>query len=450
MSERRPEEGRGEAARRPGRSGRWRLRAAAVALGLLIGVVLLEGVLRVATVAPFLVAPERLPYARAERDFVSAPGGEPEFEVTARYNYLGFRGRDLQADLRRPRMDAFRVLCLGDSVAEGMGVQEEERFSEVLAALLGARLSRPVRAYNLGALGKHPGFHYLAWRDLGRRLRPDVVVIVLSQNDPGDSRGAPDDVRAHLAGQRFGVPYRTFTRPRSRAGQLVWRLLPRTAAVCGSLGRRGRPILWRKRVLTRGSAMGDPESADYPVNERSLAKLAARQRLGPGELEERVARVKPAVLKAAKEGRFNPHLIRLALAQPHYLDLLWNLKATALRRGALKMMECLELLVGRAQRDGARVVVAIVPLPVYASDGYRQATRDLGFVLERETYARGATFPGWVNARLARLGVPIFDMASAGDDAMALYYPYDLHPNAAGHRLLAERLAEMIVRLRQD
>ena len=71
-------------------------------------------------------------------------------------------------------------------------------------------------------------------------------------------------------------------------------------------------------------------------------------------------------------------------------------------------------------------------------------------MLERETYARGATFPGWVNARLARLGVPIFDMASAGDDAMALYYPYDLHPNAAGHRLLAERLAEMIVRLRQD
>jgi hypothetical protein len=84
-------------------------------------------------------------------------------------NQRGYRGRELAAPRRGDRT---RVIVLGDSIAFGLGVSDEETFT----SLLDAR-DNDIEAANLAVSGYGPGQELLVLLQEGLRYDPDFVVL---------------------------------------------------------------------------------------------------------------------------------------------------------------------------------------------------------------------------------------------------------------------------------
>ncbi|MBL4770705.1 MAG: hypothetical protein JKY61_06100 [Planctomycetes bacterium] len=97
-------------------------------------------------------------------------------DYTVSINSLGFR--DPERKYAKP--DGIkRVLVLGDSVAWGWGVDNGERFSD----LLELRLGEGVEVINMGVPGYGTGQQFWNLEKFGWRYEPDLVVLCLVLND---------------------------------------------------------------------------------------------------------------------------------------------------------------------------------------------------------------------------------------------------------------------------
>ena len=85
--------------------------------------------------------------------------------------------------------DVFRVLVLGDSFMAGMQVNDNEIFSSVLQQRLNqARLGKRVEVITFGVPSWGTDQQYLALRQYGLRLNPDLVVVAFyAQNDVAET-----------------------------------------------------------------------------------------------------------------------------------------------------------------------------------------------------------------------------------------------------------------------
>ena len=107
-----------------------------------------------------------------------------EFHVTVHTNALGLRGGPARA---KKAPGTWRILLLGDSFAFGFGVEDDETFAAVLAREL-----RPppgferVEVLNAGVAGWSADQYLLFLETRGFALRPDVVLLAETENDPAD------------------------------------------------------------------------------------------------------------------------------------------------------------------------------------------------------------------------------------------------------------------------
>lgn len=98
------------------------------------------------------------------------------FAVERRYNSLRFRGPEIPPR----RAGVTRVVVIGDSFTEGMGVREEDAYPRVLARLL---IQDRIEVLNCG----RRGYDFPALFDLfedALHLDPDIVIYGMVLNDP--------------------------------------------------------------------------------------------------------------------------------------------------------------------------------------------------------------------------------------------------------------------------
>ena len=94
-------------------------------------------------------------------------------------NRFGYRGRELPAR----RSGSTRVVVIGDSIAFGYGVADEQTFTHLLDAR-----DNGIDAANMGVQGFGPGQELLLLQRDGLRTDPDVVVLaVCLKNDFADA-----------------------------------------------------------------------------------------------------------------------------------------------------------------------------------------------------------------------------------------------------------------------
>jgi len=119
-----------------------------------------------------------------------------EFRTPVRINSEGLRGPEITA----LPPDGVRILFLGDSVVAAFEVAYESTF----VALVGQRLQRhfalPIQVLNGGVRGYGTDQSYLYYRERGRLLRPDLVVLVHSLND------LTNNMTLHRMRRPFGKP----------------------------------------------------------------------------------------------------------------------------------------------------------------------------------------------------------------------------------------------------
>jgi len=127
----------------------------------------------------------------------SSPLGGPD-RAEIRTNSLGLRGAEI-ADHKPDGVK--RVLVFGDSYVFGVGLDEEHTLSARLERMLGAGGER-YEVVNLGVAGYSTDQEYVLFRELATRLSPDVVILVVCDND--------------FEGNTLDFVYRQYYKPRFR------------------------------------------------------------------------------------------------------------------------------------------------------------------------------------------------------------------------------------------
>ncbi|MFC1807384.1 SGNH/GDSL hydrolase family protein [Candidatus Omnitrophota bacterium] len=99
-----------------------------------------------------------------------------EFNIKFRINSLGFRGEEIGAK------SGYRIVCLGDSMTFGYGVNDDETFTKIL----GDRLNK--ETINIGVLGYDIDRYFLLFEDVVLPLKPDLLIVFFAvTNDFGQS-----------------------------------------------------------------------------------------------------------------------------------------------------------------------------------------------------------------------------------------------------------------------
>jgi hypothetical protein len=104
-------------------------------------------------------------------------------EMDVMTNGLGLRGK--AATAQKPE-GVLRVLVVGDSFVFGLGVAEGETLPAYLEPLLAAALGRPVEVLNAGVPGWAADDYLIFLETRGFALDPDLIVVVVMENDIGD------------------------------------------------------------------------------------------------------------------------------------------------------------------------------------------------------------------------------------------------------------------------
>jgi lysophospholipase L1-like esterase len=99
--------------------------------------------------------------------------------VRVRTNAYGFRSPDIA---EKAAAGVARIAFVGDSIAMGWGVAEQETFAQqVIAALQAA--GHKVDGYNLGVGNYNTTQELALFRDVGAQLKPDIIVLAYFIND---------------------------------------------------------------------------------------------------------------------------------------------------------------------------------------------------------------------------------------------------------------------------
>jgi hypothetical protein len=388
------------------------LNLALAAASALVGLVVLEGVARVALsgqgggkerdeASLYMEHDPRRGWRH--RAGARATYERREYTTEVAINARGLRGPE--RDYAAPA-GTFRVLALGDSFVEGYTVPEEQTVTHVLEASL-ARPGCPAEVLNAGHAAYSTDQEYLYYLDEGARYGPQVVLLFFYYNDIVNNTTANYFGSHKPLLAREGAAMRITNEPVPRSTPAE----PRTAAAPRPLRTlHGSVALeWARDRLARGG----------PRAYNALAAIGLWEPLG-GDTVERGEQ-----LRVYKDRRSQADI-----------EQAWTLTA-----------DILQALAREVHARGGRFAVVYVPSRMEVSDRDWELTR-LSYGLDE---------PVWDRALVARrvgeiahaAGFPLLDLTPALREASGPlgaepYLLYDGHWNARGHRAAAGAAAAFL------
>ena len=282
----------------------------------------------------------------------------------------------------------FRALLFGDSQTAGLGVNNDQRFGDIVETL-----SPGLEVYNYGLDGTGTDQQYQAWREFGG-VEHDLLIIGLYVEDI----------------ERVNSRYLKFA---DETGQDVWYGKPYYEVIDEALVLRHTPA--PKRPWTRDTLPADaaPAAGPAPLYARAQAALKTNptlhgvvRKLGVGELVQRVAAVQRAPDYGSPD---NPGWLLLA-----------------------------RILTAWIAASAAPVLLLPIPMWTFVEQ-----------VSDASGYQ--ARFHELAEATGARLHDPLPDLWAYGlAERRGFRIRNDTHMSPMGHRALALSLAPTIARIRRE
>lgn len=111
-----------------------------------------------------------------------------EYSINLSFNSQGFRDKEFSFENGAER----RILFLGDSFIEGVGVSVDKRASSLIDEKLRENVDGNFRVVNAGQLATNPISYFENFTQFGVALKPELVVVgVFMGNDFQNSRASP-------------------------------------------------------------------------------------------------------------------------------------------------------------------------------------------------------------------------------------------------------------------
>lgn len=134
----------------------------------------------------------------------------PEWDVEFRVNNLGFRDENMT--IKKPA-GVYRMLLVGDSFTEGESVEESKTAAALVEKEMISETVKKIEIVNMGVMSYSPAVYYRVIKDKGLPLNPDLVIVNVDmsdfQNDYAYAKDMDEDgnFRNILFQQQMGQPH---------------------------------------------------------------------------------------------------------------------------------------------------------------------------------------------------------------------------------------------------
>lgn len=374
------------------------IRLLLVLLGVVVAFALTEGALRLLN--PRMVGSLQGLYVLSQdlghkmKPNMDVQFSTPEYTTRVHSNSLGFRDQDHAPE---PAPETSRVLVLGDSMVEALQVPLEQTFHQLLEASLNewAKGQSRYEVISMGVGGFGLLQEYATWRQYGRQLKPDLVILVSHSND----------FESELVGLKYPLSDR----------QLDERVQARASVLHGTAVERFyrsfhtyfllRNVLWQ---LPGGKAFFDWGRGVLLTVLGKKAPASALEQT-PGSIEDKQPGPDPRVWEA--------------------------------------FIQTIDHLEEEVVASGANFLVSLAP------DAEQVELERLGKVSNSLGLGQSPPQPDQTDRLLAQAlqskGVDFVPLASYlrqnRDSEQPLYWKYDRHWTAEGHRIVAEAISLRVI-----
>ena len=339
-----------------------------------------------------------------------------EFRYRFATNSMGLRYRELP---REKPAGAYRVVVLGDSYTEGLGVEAAERFTNRLEQrFTGA--GETMAFINGGLSGTAPVYYARLLKHVGLQYSPDAILVCIFANDVGNTS-------EDFAASSIDPP----ARPRSGAKGLVGRVWPRIYTVLALLKEQYN---YRKRTQT----------SDF-VN--AVTVRAQQQGITDARIDAWIDSLPKQVVDAINANRFGFGVLAYGLLYPEFWSDSIDLGTPRSERKWQNLLRSLEAIVSLA--EPRKIEIAMVFLPAHFQ--YDPTThRSDNIAVRTGTIVRRHWLSGQseVELRLQRWAeqrsIPFHSVTNAFRAATAsgarLDYELDGHWTPDGHAVAAQAI----------
>jgi lysophospholipase L1-like esterase len=364
--------------------------------------------------------PYDIPFRSSHQENITKVRRNIEFEFEFVTNQYGLRYSPIELEKSAGEV---RILMLGDSFTEGVGIDANDTFGMNLENHYSGKSGNDVRFINAGLGGQGPLEFWRVFKDVGLKLDPDGLLICIYANDLADT---PESLsRADL-----------YRRNRERQGvdRLVHKLLPRIYTIVSEAIR----IVDREIRKSRSFV----ETVKVLADEQGLSEAVVQSwsKTLPRELVE-----------ASDNDEFNKSLLSVGLFNPDYWVESLEINTPRAEQKYQAFTTVMNEITAVAREQGMMIGLVYIPSPLQY-DLSRHAGWNpwvIGGVRVRKEWVEDDTE---IQKRLADWayikGIPFLDLTPALREEVRrgrkLNYKLDGHWNAEGHRAAGKAIAEWI------
>lgn len=344
-----------------------------------------------------------------------------EFQYHFRTNSKGLRYRDipLKADNHERR-----IFLAGDSFTEGDGVEDRDRFTDLLESAF-REPNSTVNFINGGLSGAGPLEYGNLFVKVGLQYKPDALLICFYVNDVSNT-----------AERLFRIPFMIDPpRARSRFRKLAHKFWPR--------------INTQVEVLEEMQAR---KAATSTTDFVTLVTEAARNRqISEQVIEKWKSSVPMGLVEAVNKGQFNGSILSQGLLNPDY----WTDTIDVASPSAMQRWQTMErifsALIEHCKSSNTEIAIVLLPSQFQCDPSSHSIDNPwvaTGSKIRREWLTEETEIQRRLSAWAAQQRIPFLDLTpefrKQAQNGQILYWPLDGHWNAAGHRVAANAIEKWL------
>jgi len=310
-----------------------------------------------------------------------------------------------------------RVLMLGDSYTEGLGVSFEKTFGALLEDKFSSA-NQSVRFINGGLTGTGPLEYAKLFYFVGLKYKPDTVLIILHTNDLSDTLVIPKEIL------RNPKAWREISGKSHPIKKIVHSLFPRLYTLLKMLKEKG--------------------GRNRPFNLIERTKKEARERgIAQENIDTWISKLPKDLLDAANRREFNPNILTASLIDPDRWTKNIDLEGEGVQEGWSAMLEILGSIVQISNEKRIPVGIIFTPSPLHYDAEYWAFQRELGMMIKSEWAERETVLERKLKRWAESQGLPFLNLAPNFrglplPERKKLYYPIDGHWTPKGHEFVSE------------
>jgi lysophospholipase L1-like esterase len=176
--------------------------------------------------------------------------------------------------------------------------------------------------------------------------------------------------------------------------------------------------------------------------DQDLGSLQKKAGLTDAQVQSRLARLDPKIIKLARSDAVNPWVPAIGAISPEFYKELYSESSP---KGRAEAEDTLRLIRDFCSAQKVKnFLVVLLPESLQVSEKYDDFYKRCGYDLDNFPLQERRGLIRYLQRRLGDFGIMSLDVTPALEKVYPAYIPSDTHPDSQGHKAIAEAMAQFI------